>query len=411
MAGHDAARTGAADGPQPPYAEAWRVEAPVGGPIAAPIATGEVVIVLGKTGIAALDPADGAVLWEVGRSEGVAGSPAVAGQAVVYVSGRGKEAQLVARSIEDGRRTWSAPLGAPAFSAPAVEADLVILGAHDGRLLAFDAATGEERWAFEARGAFDASPAIADGLVIAASRRSISDVSTVYAIDAEAGPEGGPVWQYSPGVAGYTSGPAVGDGFVAVGTGEQVVRALSLEQGGVEWEAETRDLFAPRQTPAVPGDVVVADRSHVYRFDEATGEERWTFQIADLRALPGGRFNTLIPSGPAVLDGTVLIGDGTGLLSAIDLDSGHRIWSDRLGDGALSAPVADATRVYVSELGREGAVVALEPDPGAPLTDEISLTVLFPGRALLNFLLAAAGVGAVILLLFRLVARPRRRTA
>jgi outer membrane protein assembly factor BamB len=405
MAGHDAARTGTVAGPSPPYAEVWRVEAPVGGPMTAPIATGDAVVLLGRTGIVALDPADGAILWEVGRSEGVAGTPAVAGDLVIYASGRGEDARLVGRALEDGRRAWSVPLGAPAFSAPAVEGDLLVVGTHDGRLLAFDTATGEERWVFEVFGAFDAAPTIADGLVIAAARGQISRPSILYAIDAEAGPAPGEVWRYSEGIPGLTSGAAAGDGFVAVGMSDQMVRAIGLENGDVRWEAETRDLFVPRQSPATPGDVVAADRSHVYRFDAATGEERWTFQISDLRALSGGRFNTLIPSGLAILGEAVLIGDGTGRLSAIDLDSGHRTWSRDLGDGSLSAPAADGTRVYVSELGEDGSVVALEHDPDARLTDEPSSTVLFPGRALLNFLLAAAGIGAAIVLLFRFAIR------
>ena len=410
MAGHDAGRTGTADGPAPPYAEAWRVEAPAGGPMTSPIVAGGRVVVVGRTGIAAFDATTGETIWEQPRVEGVTGAPAVAGDAVVYAAGGDDGAQLVARSLEDGRRVWSAPLGAPAFSAPAAADGLVAIGTHDGRLLAFEAASGEERWSFEAPGAFDAPPAIGDGLVIGVARRQITQRSTVYAIDAEAGADDGPAWQYTPPLPGFVSGPALGDGFVAVGTGERLVRALGLEEGAERWTGRTRGLFAPRQIPAIPGDVVAADQAYVYRLDAATGEVRWTFQLADLRPLSGGRFNTLVASGPAVVGDTVLIGDGAGTLSAIDLESGRRIAKDVFRGGALSSPSADAAHVYVSILGEEGAVVALEHDPDGRLLSEISPTVLFPGRAVVNFALAAVAVGLVILLVFRVLMRDRRPT-
>ena len=409
MAGHDAARTGTGAGPAPPYEESWRAEAPAGGPMTGPVVAGDRVVVLGRTGIVALDASTGETVWEQARAEGVAGTPAVAGDVVVYVSGRDDDAQLLARSLEDGGRVWSASLGAPAFSAPAAADGLVAIGTHDGRLLGFDGATGEERWSFQAPGAFDAPPAIANGLVIGVARREITQRSTVYAIDAQAGPDDGPVWQYTPPVPGLVTGPAVGEAYAAIGTGEQLVRMLGIDQGNERWTAPTRSVFASRQLPAVPGDVVAADRAYVYRFDAHTGEVRWTFQLADLRALPGGRFNTLIASGVAVVGGTVLIGDGAGTLSAIDLQTGRRIWKDVLRGGALSAPAADGAHVYVSILGEDGAVVALEHDPDGRLLDEVSPTVLFPGRAVANFAAAAAAVGVVILLLFRVLLRDRLR--
>jgi hypothetical protein len=61
----------------------------------------------------------------------------------------------------------------------------------------------------------------------------------------------------------------------------------------------------------------------------------------------------------------------------------------------------------VVTLGEEGGVTAFEHDPEGRLLDEVSPTVLFVGRAILNFVAAAAAVGAVILLLFRFALRPR----
>ena len=404
-AGRDAAHTGSAPGPPAPYREAWTAEAPAGGPMTEPVVAHDRVVVLGRSGVAALGVEDGEVLWEESRVPGIAGTPAIAGDLVVFAAGEGEDASLVARALEDGRRAWSTDLGAQAFGAPATDGELVVVGTNDGRLLALDAATGEERWEHEAPGSFAGAPAMADGVVVAVAGRSATRLSTVYALDAD---EGEARWQFSPPVPGLMSAPSIGEGFVVVGTREPLVRAIGLEEGEELWSSPARDLFAPRQIPATPGDVVIADRSHVYRFDAKAGEEAWNFQIADFAPTGAGRFNTLVASSPAVVGDAVLIGDGSGTLSAIDLDGGRRIWRRDLGDGALSAPAAGPEAVYVSVLGEGGAVVALETDPDGRRTNEVSPTVLFPGRAVLNFALAAAVVGGAILLLFGLVLRPRQ---
>jgi hypothetical protein len=50
-------------------------------------------------------------------------------------------------------------------------------------------------------------------------------------------------------------------------------------------------------------------------------------------------------------------------------------------------------------------VIGLEHDPAGVLLDEPSPTIVFPLRAILNFILAAAAVGAVAFGLSRLVLR------
>lgn len=410
-AAHDGSRTGTAAGPSPPYSVAWTAEAPAGGPMAEPVVAEDRIIVLGRTGVAALGADDGSVLWEESRAPGRAGTPAIAGDLVVFAAGTGEETSLVARSLEDGGRAWSIELGAPAFGPPAIADDLLVVGTHDGRLLALDAGSGEERWVFEADGGFDAAPAIGEGVVLAVARRTAVGRSTLLAFDADGGPDVEPRWRFSPPGTAFLSAPAIGDGFAVVGSTEPLVRALGINDGEERWSTPARDAFQSRSIPIAPDDVYAADRTHVTRLDADAGEELWTFQVADLGGLPGGRFNTLETSDVAVIGDAVVVGDAAGELSAIDAGSGHRMWRRDVGEGPLSAPSAGPDALYVSVLGEEGAVVALEEDPSGTLIDEVSPTVLFPGRALLNYAAAAAAVGAAIFLLFGLLLRPREETA
>ena len=412
MAGHDPEHTGSGSGPAPPYRVAWTAETPGGGAVAGPVVAADRVIVVGRSAVVALSTADGAVVWEESRAEGPASAPAVAGDLVIHASGRDEGASLVGRSLEDGRREWSTEVGSAVLGGPTVAGDVVIAGTRDGRLVALDAVSGEERWSYEGEGSFDGAPAVGDGLVVAVDNRLGEARGSVLALDAELGVgDGPPEWRFSPPLPGPISAPAIGEGFVAVGTADGLIRVLGLAEGGERVTAPSRDAFAPRQIPATADGVLAAGVAHLSRIDPATGEESWTFQVADQRPLGDGRANTLLSSSPAVVGDSVLIGDGTGNLSAIDLDSGHRVWRADVGDGPLSAAAAGGDHVYVADLGPEGALVALETDPDARLSDEVSPTVLFPARAIGSFAVAAVAVGGVLFLLFRaLAARSRRRT-
>ena len=410
MAGHDPEHTGTVGGPEAPYRVVWS-EPVAGWPVSGAAVTDRAIIVMTREGIAALSPGDGTVQWEEARTLGPAGVPAVAGNLVLYAASNGPSGQLVARDVRDGTLVWQTVLGSAALGGPTVVDDIAYVGTLDGEVTALDVETGTVRWTFETVGAVRGAPAVADGILVAAAYEATSGNTTVYALDAEVGSEDGPDWQFAPGAVGPPSGVSIADrrAFVAVSDGN--IRSLALGSGSEVWTAPSRDGFGPRQTPAVGDAFVLVDRAHVYALDPATGKERWVFQVADLAATAAGGFNTLLASAPAVSGSSVLIGSGDGTLSAIDVDSGHREWHRDLGDGAVGPIAASGDRVYAVTLGEEGRVVALEHDADGKLLAEVSPTVLFVGRALLNFGAAAAAVGAAILLLFRLVLRPRRTVA
>lgn len=93
-------------------------------------------------------------VWVNDFGNGPRSTPAVAGGSVYLVSGQG---HLTALSAEDGRLLWSSDLKERfgleqlhfGFStAPIVEGELVLaeVGGEDSSMVAFDRATGEERW-------------------------------------------------------------------------------------------------------------------------------------------------------------------------------------------------------------------------------------------------------------------------
>ncbi|MGH2710003.1 MAG: PQQ-binding-like beta-propeller repeat protein [Actinomycetota bacterium] len=402
MSGHDPAHSGTVSGPDAPYRVAW--ETPIG-PVSGVAATEEVAIALTPQGIVALDPADGSTIWEASRTAGPAGVPAIGRGLVVYASSEGATAQLIARDIESGDVAWTTVLGS-APSAPTISGKTVVVGTRDSEVVALDLDDGVIRWRFETTGTVAGAPAIAEGLVVAAAYQASSGASTFYGIDLEDGDIEEPGWRFAPGVVGQSSGVAVADELTFAGTNDLNIRAS--RQGGEVWEVRSRDGFGSRQIPAAGEALILADRTNLYRLEPETGVEIWTFRLADLTSVGEGRFNTLLASSPAVTGTSVILGAADGTLSGIDVDSGHRIWRKDLGDGAVAPIAVSGDLIYAATLGQDGAVVALEHDPDGRLMDEVSETVLDVGEAILNFALAAAAVGGVILLMARLAVLFRR---
>ena len=407
MAGRDPAHSGTADGPEPPYRIAWEREIGGGGPATGVAVADQAVVAVSKEGVVALDAQTGEVLWERGRAPGPAGVPAIADELVLHARSEGLSAQVVARRIGTGELVWQASLESAASGGPTVAGGSAFVGTSGGEVLSLELETGEVEARFRTRGGVTGPPAVADGVVVAAAYHGSSVTSTVYGLDLEATGEDRQLWQLSPGAVGPPSAPAIGGGRAYVGISDLNVRAVDLAEGNEVWTSESRDGFGPRQVPAAGEALILADRTHVYRLDPGTGEEIWTFRLADLLDTGEGRANTLLTSSPAVSGRSVIIGSADGILSAVDLDSGHRVWRHDLGTRPVGPVAVDGERIYVSTLGEGGMVLALEHDPAGRLIDEISPTVLFPGRAILNFAIAAVALGAVLVLVFRFALRPR----
>jgi outer membrane protein assembly factor BamB len=402
MAGGDPAHRATAPGPAPPYREVWSAEIE-GGPLAAPVVADDRVVVVGGQRIAAFDAATGEALWDVVRPSGPAGPAAMVGELAIHASGQGQDAGLVGRSVETGTPRWRTATGSPVGGGITADGGRVYAGTGEGVLLALEAETGEEAWRLDLPGTVISAPAVAGGVVLTVAQDREAATTTVLAVDIASGEE---EWRFAtpPFTPGATA-PAAGDRAVFVGLGDARVHALDLETGAERWATRARAatlgtvvFFTAVQTPAVPGDPLVGDLAHLARFDAATGVEEWAFRFPDLVAT----------SAPAVAGGSVVIGDGSGFLSAVDLNEGVVVWQQRLGTLPVSGVAADGRRVYAGTLGRGGEVVALEHDPGGSLIRIESATTLSPLRAVLNFLAAGAAVGLVSLALFRYVVRPRR---
>lgn len=224
----------------------------------------------------ALDAATGADLWNVATSHPVLSTPLVTtigdAEAVVFSAGPTMHARRA-----DGEQLWSTDLGSFFAGRAACDGERVYTGGGEGYAYAFDAATGERLWSFDATdrtdtygrllyGPWDDTvELLPDGLVMFAT------VTTTYAVDG--------------------------------GSGE------------VQWQLASGAMYPPSRL--TDDGLFLVDEWGRYQFlDPATGTSSWSGDL-------GVR---VLNAGPVMADGTVWIVATTGLLVGIDLlagDAGH----------------------------------------------------------------------------------------
>lgn len=135
-------------------------------------------------------------------------TPAV-GNGVVYVTSDGLSNTLFALDAATGAQKWTAPI--TGGSSPALAYGSVFVGS-DTALSAFSSATGGLKWSTPGVGSSWASPAVANGVVYAATSPA-QDGGRLHAVDASSGQ---PLWS-SDAIGHGSSSPIVANGMAYVG--------------------------------------------------------------------------------------------------------------------------------------------------------------------------------------------------
>jgi outer membrane protein assembly factor BamB len=246
------------------------------------------VYVAGPEGLTALDPVDGTRRWRHrvssdGAVIDAAGSfwPVAQGDALYTLEAStdddmSYERRLVALDAATGDERWAVPL--PVIpGVPSTDGVLVVLAPGDGSLLAVDAVSGERRWVADAvslRAMPLARPALGEGVVVA----GLADGSVV-AIDTVSGTV---AWRY-PGDGVPVASVSVSGESVLVNA-STTLTALDGATGSVTWTAPIQasaPMFPLASIPGVTEDTVLVgttdatDVAAVLALDAATGLERW----------------------------------------------------------------------------------------------------------------------------------------
>lgn len=226
---------------------------------------------------------------------------------------------MYAVEADTGRQLWKTTTRGPVPCTPAVANGNVYFGSYDGKFYAVDAKSGAVKWKFatggerrfEAKGLHGMQP----------KDQTIADAFDV-----------------------FLSSPAVVDGVVYFGSGDNYLYAVDASTGELRWKFKTGDVV--HASPAVVNGVVFVGSwdSYFYAVDAKNGKEKWRFHGGE-DALIHNQVG--FQSSPAVVDGVVYTGCRDAQLYALDAASGKLKWKvdNALSWVITSAAVADS-KVY-----------------------------------------------------------------
>ena len=180
--------------------------------------------------------ADGKELWKVTVGDRVNAAPAVANGAVLV---SGCDAKLRGLSVADGKELFAFDMGALSGASPAVVGDRIYIGTDQGRVLCVSADGKTQHWLQEIADApmVYASAAVADGVVVVGARNR-----KVHAYQAA---DGKPAWDLKT-KGDVDSSPVISAGRVYVGSKDKRLYVLDLKTGEKLSEFQAgRGIIAP----------------------------------------------------------------------------------------------------------------------------------------------------------------------
>ena len=198
--------------------------------------------------VLALDPANGATVWEFASGDSVLAAPAVAGGRVYFGSYDGN---VYALDAAKGQLAWKHDTKGAVVSTPAVDpaSGRVVIGSRSYDLLGLDAATGALAWKQYIWSSWvESSATLRDGVAYVGS----SDAAALYAFDARIGPT--PVGDRR---ARLGLGPARGDGPAASSSAPRPPRTTWSAIAAAPWpwtapRASRRGASRPRRRIRAP---------------------------------------------------------------------------------------------------------------------------------------------------------------
>jgi outer membrane protein assembly factor BamB len=184
-------------------------------------------------------------------------------------------------------------------------------------------------WFFATGGQIISAPAVANGMVYFGSGDD-----NLYAISAATG---GLVWKFTTGNRIFFSSPAVANGIVYIGSNDNNLYAINATTGVLVWKFTTGSTV--RTAPTVANGIVYfgSDDANIYALDASTGTQVWKFTT-------GG---AVAGSAAAVANGVVYVGSFSDFnLYAINASTGTLLWKFPTLGNIDSSPTVSNGIVY-----------------------------------------------------------------
>jgi outer membrane protein assembly factor BamB len=280
--------------------------------------------------------------------------PAVDNGMVFAASHKG---ELVAVTLETGKRVWLKELKLPLSAGPGAGAGMVVVGTSKGGVLAFDGATGKELWRTRVNSELLSAPAIGEKIVVV---RAVD--GRLLGLDAGSGKQLWSVEQQVPRLSlRGTATPIIAKDVAISGFDNGKVMAVSLSTGDTVWDAtlgsphgrtELDRLVDVDSAVRVVGEDVFATgfqgRTAMLALD--SGQIWWAHDMSSYRGL-------------AVDGDNLFVSQSDGVVVGLRGRDGSEVWrNDQLKRRGLSTPVITSTAVAVADY--QGYLHWLDRDTG-----------------------------------------------
>jgi outer membrane protein assembly factor BamB len=281
--------------------------------------SGKLFATNGLGDVAAINAADGKILWQVRPAGPLRGAPTVSvdlGTIIVTT----QDNQIFALAEADGKVIWSESAGLEVsgifgVGAPAIAQGTIVAGFSSGELNAYRYENGRTLWS--------------DAL----SRTSIStSVSSLSDIDAS---------------------PVIDRGRVfAIGKGGRMV-SLDLITGQRLWEIN----LAGISTPWVVGEwvFVVDDEGRLLCISRATGKIRWLSQLQNFENMKKKK-NPITWTGPILAGDRLILASTRGQMVSVSAADGTIMNEAKIGGTVLLSPIVANNMLFM--LTNEGRLIA-----------------------------------------------------
>ena len=346
--------------------------------------------------------AHGELIWQFSTDGPVAGNPVVH-QGSIYITGGNRLHVL----NKQGELQWAYDAGAPSRSSAAVTDGAIFVLADNG-LHALNL-KGEKLWHFETRdgpleveGAtmgwgegkhedpwawYRSAPLVVDGRVVFGNRQG------TYALDAKGGKQ---LWHVPTGTT-HTR-PVFHEGIVVVGSWDNRLYGLNLDDGAVAWKVASRlpggamagwlGWEGFNLDPVIEEGVIYAGNrgTHFYAIEARTGTEKWSWKHP----------SSWVGSAAVIHDNTVYFGMSDGMaLIGMDIRTGNQSLLFRNRFYNFARPQANDRHVFMASLSGELFAVDRLTGQGAKIfstkASQANLPELLSPNGGMNYLYSAEG--------------------
>jgi len=265
-------------------------------------------------------------------------------------------------------KMWTVDAGAGAsgdnrlLAEPVVADGVVYVMDADSIVSALDAKSGQHLWRVDLTPKEEDDDLFGGGLAVAEGKVFVTTpYARVFALDAKSGKT---LWE-SPAPAPMRAAPAVSDGRVFAVTIDNQLEVYATDDGRKLWSnagVEEAAGFLGGATPAVLGATVVAayTSGELLAFDVVNGRSLWSDNLAGKARGDAIATLTDIRGRPAIdRDEVIAIGNG-GVIAAINLKQGGRVWDASIG--GTQSPWVAGDFIYI--LSNDAEVVCLTRQNG-----------------------------------------------